>query len=65
MVSVVNIRPTIQEVIGEDYDIFEKFDKNAKGRTSYVQQIKKKKTEIRKTFLRPTQIANKYVQGLI
>lgn len=65
VLSVVNVRPTIFEVLGEDFDFTESFDKKSKGRSSMIQNLKKNNSEIRRTLIRPTKIANQYVQVLI
>lgn len=65
VLSVVNVRPTIFEVLGEDFEFAESFDQKSKGRSSLVQNLKKNNTEIRRTVIRPTKVANQYVQVLI
>lgn len=49
------------EVLGRDYEFIQNFDKKSRGKTSIVKSIKKNQTEIRKTLMRPTFLANQYV----
>jgi hypothetical protein len=39
ILSVVSVRPTIMEVLGNDYDFMESFNKKSKGRNSFAKSI--------------------------
>ena len=65
IVGVQRIRPTINNVLGPDYDYFHDFEKVSKGKKSVVKVIKKRGTTIKSTIMRPTQIGGEFYQQLI
>lgn len=63
IVGVQRIRPTINNVLGEDY--FADFEEISRGKKSVINVTKNKGKKIKSTIMRPTQIGGEFYQQLV